>query len=99
MMLAGRYSAPPTSTVVVSDSVRDLGEAQPDPFRRRVARAGYPVAETIRLGTPIACVECGVVGGTLHKVSDSPAAYAHDHASHPPRRSLMTWRRHLALRT
>lgn len=66
-----------------------------DPFRRRVARTGYPVAETIRLGTPIACVECGVVGGTLHKVSDSPAVYAHDHAPHPPRRSLMTWRRHL----
>ena len=99
MMFTGRYSGPPTPTVVVSDSVRDLGEAQPDPFRRRVARAGYPVAETIRLGTPIACVECGVVGGTLHKVSDSPAAYAHDHASHPPRRSLMTWRRHLALRS
>ena len=99
MMFTGRYSGPPTPTVVVSDSVRDLGEAQPDPFRRRVACTGYPVAETIRLGTPIACVECGGVGGTLRKVSDSPAVYAHDHAPHPPRRSLMTWRRHLALRS
>lgn len=40
MMLTDRYSGPPTPTVV-------------DSFRRRVARTGYPVAETIRLGTPM----------------------------------------------